>query len=266
MTDDDASPAGTSTATVDDTTEVRADVCAVACAEAFRGDGAVLAAPMGIMPRLGALLAWASFEPDLLVTDGEADLLAEPVPLGAEDGAVREGWMPFREVFHLLARGRRHVMMGASQLDRHGNQNISVIGDWEQPTVQLLGARGAPGNTVNHATSYWVGRHSPRVFVDEVDFASGVGTERARRHPEAARHHDLRVIVTDLAVLDLGGPGSTLRVRSLHPGVRAGHVVEATGCEIAIPDEVPVSRGPTVQEQQLLAWLDPDGRRHGEIG
>ncbi|NIV86109.1 MAG: CoA-transferase, partial [Actinobacteria bacterium] len=101
--------------------------------------------PMGTIPRLGALLAWATFEPDLLVTDGGAQLLAGPVPLGAEATAPKEGWLPFREVFHVVNAGRRHVMMGASQLDAHGNQNISVIGDHAAPTVQLLGARGAPG-------------------------------------------------------------------------------------------------------------------------
>lgn len=243
----------------------RADVCAVACAEAFRGDGAILAAPMGTMPRLGALLAWASFAPDLLVTDGQAGLLAGPVPLGAEGSATREGWMPFREVFHLLAGGRRHVMMGASQLDRHGNQNISVIGDWDRPKVQLLGARGAPGNTVNHATSYWVGSHTPRVFVEQVDFASGVGTDRARRHPEAARYHDLRRIVTDLAVLDCDGPGGTVRLVSVHPGVTVDDVLAATGFEPHVPDRPPTTRTPTDEEARLLGELDPEGRRHRQV-
>lgn len=246
-------------------TATRADVCAVACAEAFRGDGAVLAAPMGAMPRLGALLARATFEPELLLTDGETDLLAEPVPLGGEAEAIREGWMPFREVFHVLARGRRHVMMGASQIDRYGNQNISAIGDWARPTVQLLGARGAPGNTVNHATSYWVGSHSPRVFVERVDAVSGVGTDRARRHPEAARYHDLRVIVTDLAVLDLDGPDGTLRLRSVHPGVDVEDVVEATGCGLAVPDDVPETRAPSAEERDLLERFDPEGRRTREV-
>ena len=66
-------------------------------------------------------------------------------------------------------------MMGASQLDRYGNQNISCIGDWARPKSQLLGVRGAPGNTINHPTSYWVPRHSPRVFVERVDMVSGIG-------------------------------------------------------------------------------------------
>ena len=98
-----------------------------------------------------------------------------------------EGWIPFRRVFDVVAYGKRHVMMGATQIDRHGNQNISAIGDFAQPKRQLLGSRGAPGNTVNNRTSYWVPKHSPRVFVEQVDIVSGVGPARAEgRRPGGA--------------------------------------------------------------------------------
>ena len=133
----------------------------VACAEAWRGDGAILASPMGVIPTLGARLARLTFAPDLLLTDGEAYLLDA-------DGQV-EGWLPYAKVFTMLAAGRRHVMMGAAQIDRYGNQNISCIGDWKRPKAQLLGVRGAPGNAVNHPVSYWIPRHSPRVFTSRVD-------------------------------------------------------------------------------------------------
>lgn len=242
----------------------RADVCAIACAEAFRGDGRIFASPMGTMPRLGALVAWASFEPDLVISDGNADLLAGPVPLGTEAEAPREGRMPFREVFHTLARGRRHVMMGASQIDKHGNQNISAIGDWAAPTVQLLGARGAPGNTVNHATSYFVGGHNKRVFVESVDFASGVGSNRASGAPEADRFRELRRVITDLCVMDLGEAG-TMRLVSVHPGVTVEEVVAATGFTLDIPKAVPSSRAPTDREMELINWLDPAGLRNREL-
>lgn len=243
----------------------RADVCAAAVADAFVGDGGRVISPMGLTPRLGALLAWATREPDLLVSDGEAQLLARPVPLGREAEATKEGWLPFRDVFAVVNAGCRHVMMGATQLDRYGNQNISAIGPWERPRVQLLGARGAPGNTANHTTSYWVPNHSPKVFVESVDFASGLGTDRASRHGALAGLHELRVVVTDLAVLDLRGPGGTMRLSSVHPGVSVDRVVEATGFALAIPDDVPTTREPDAHELAVLAWLDPDGTRHAEV-
>ena len=155
-----------------------ADICAVAIAETFRGDGEIFASGMGTLPMLGARLARATFEPDLLVSDGEAFYVAGDLPIGGTDKTV-EGWIPFRSVFDALWGGRRHVVMGASQLDAEGNQNISNIGPWERPTAQLLGVRGAPGNTVNHAVTYWVPSHTTRVFVPHVDVVSGVGYRRA---------------------------------------------------------------------------------------
>ena len=91
---------------------------------------------------------------------------------------VLEAWMPYRRVFDLLWSGRRHIMMMASQVDRYGNQNLSVIGDWSRPKAQLIGARGAPGNSINHPTSYWVPNHSTRTFVEHVDMVCGVGYDR----------------------------------------------------------------------------------------
>lgn len=246
----------------------RADVCVVACAEAFRGDGEVLASGMGVIPRLGVSLARCTFEPDLLVTDGEATLVAEPVPVGPRDGYVvrAEGQMPFRRVFDQLWGGRRHVMMGAAQIDRHGATNISCIGEWAHPKAQLLGVRGAPGNTVNNRTSYFVPNHSLRTFVERVDVVSGVGYDRERWPTDGLPFLELGHVVTDLAVLDHLGNDGRMRLRSVHPGVTVEQVVESTGFELEVPDEVPTSRLPTDDELRLLdEVLDPHGIRHGQV-
>jgi acyl CoA:acetate/3-ketoacid CoA transferase beta subunit len=228
----------------------RAEVCVAACAEAWRGDGAILASPMGVIPSLGARLARLTFEPGLLLTDGEAYLVDA-------EGEV-EGWMPYRAVFTMLAAGRRHVMMGAAQIDRHGNQNISAIGDWKRPKAQLLGVRGAPGNTVNHPVSYWVPRHSPRVFTPRVDMVSGVGYDRGAC--------ELRLVVTNLAVLDFETPQRVMRLRSVHPGTEVAEVVAATGFPLAVPDDVPVTRALTDAELELIRGrLDPGGARQREL-
>ena len=246
----------------------RAEVCVVACADAWRDDGEVVASPMGTVPTLGARLAKLTFAPDLLLSDGEAYFLGKVPPLGASgDDIVVEGWFPFRSVFDVIAYGRRHVMMGASQIDPHGNTNISCIGDWARPKSQLLGVRGGPGNTVNHATSYFIPKHSTRVFVEKVDMVSGVGTDRARAAgPSATRFHDLRVVVTDKAVFDFGGDKGTMRLRSVHPGVSVQEVLDNTGFSLAKPDEVAESRVPTNEELRLLReFLDPKGLRDGEV-
>lgn len=246
-----------------------ADVVAVACAEAFRGNGEIFASGMGVMPMLGARLARATFEPDLLISDGEAFFVAGDVPLGttaADPTVTVEGWIPFRGVFDLLWGGRRHVMMGASQIDVHGNTNIANIGAWRQPKAQLLGVRGGPGNTINHATSFFIPRHTDRVFVESVDMVSGIGTDRAAGlHPDARRHHHLARVVTNLAVLDFATPDGRMRLVSTHPGVAVSDVVAATGFDLVIGNDVPISRGPTTDEADALERLDPRGLRHREV-
>jgi acyl CoA:acetate/3-ketoacid CoA transferase beta subunit len=244
----------------------RAEVCAAAVADAFKDDGEIFGSPMGTMPMLGVRLAKLTSNPDLLISDGESLFLGGVPPIFAKADVV-EGWIPFRKVFDVVAYGKRHVMMGATQIDRHGNQNISAIGPFEQPKRQLLGSRGAPGNTVNNRTSYWVPRHSPRVFVERVDVVSGVGPKLAKQAgPAAARFNDIHRIVTDLAVLDVTGPDDTLRLRSVHPGVTVDQVVEATGCALHIEGEVPQTRTPTLEELILIREvLDPKGLRNREV-
>ena len=247
----------------------RAEVCAAAIADCFADDGEVMGSPMGTLPTLGARLARLTSNPDLLITDGESLILAGTPPLGASADLV-EGWMPFRAVFDVVAYGKRHVMMGATQVDRWGNQNISCIGPWRQPTRQLLGVRGAPGNTVNNRTSYWVPKHTDRVVVESVDVVSGVGRRRAEEAgPAATRFHDVHRVVTDLCVLDFHGPEHSMRLLSVHPGVTVDDVLAASGCAVHVdgaPDGVPETRTPTLEELVLIREvLDPTGLRDREV-
>jgi acyl CoA:acetate/3-ketoacid CoA transferase beta subunit len=246
----------------------RAEVCVVACAEAWRDAGEVMVSPFGTVPALGARLAKRTFSPDLVLTDGEAALMVGAPPLGAApDEIVREAAMAYRAVFDVVWSGRRHIMMMASQIDRTGNQNLSAIGDWSRPKVQLVGVRGAPGNSVNHPTSYWVPDHSPRTFVEHVDVVSGVGYERAAAAgPGATRYHSVRVVVSNLGVFDFETPERVMRVRSVHPGVTLDQVRSATAFELVSADEVPVSRLPDPEELRLIRHvLDPDARREREV-
>ena len=249
-------------------TGTRAEVCVTAIAECFRGDGEILANPIGTIPMIGGRLARASFEPDLLMTDGEALLIADDGAFEWPDGPTVESYNPYRAMFDIVWSGRRHVIMGASQIDRFGNQNFAAIGDYGRPKAQLLGFRGAPGNTVNNSTSYWVPDHSPRVFVGRVDVVTGVGWDRARAAgPAATRFMDLRRVVTNLAVLDWETEECTMRLRSVHPGVTVDDVVSATGFELVVPDQVPETRVPSEAELELIRTvIDPEGRRDSEVG
>ncbi|GAA2046951.1 CoA-transferase [Catenulispora yoronensis] len=241
----------------------RAEVCVAACAEAWRGDGEVIASPMGLVPALGARLAKLTFAPGLLLSDGDANYLTDPT--GADSHV--EAYIPYRQLFDLVWHGARHVIMGASQLDKFGNQNISAIGaDFARPKAQLIGVRGAPGNTINHPTSYWIANHSPKVFVERVDVVSGVGFDRASAVGGAARFHGLRRVVTNLAVFDFATPDHRMRIRSIHPGVTVDEVVAATGFVLAGTDNPEATPEPDAEALRLIREvLDPRDTREREV-
>ena len=245
----------------------RAEVCAAAIADCFAHDGEILANPIGTLPVVGGRLAKATVAPELVMTDGEALLVENILPIGVErPEKIVAGWNPYRTMFDVVWSGRRHVMMGASQIDKWGNQNFAFIGSHAAPRTQLLGMRGAPGNTINDTTSYWIPTHTSRVFVPTVDVVSGVGYDRARDlGPVAGRFHHLRHIVTNLCVLDFETPEHRMRLRSVHPGVSIDEVVAATGFELAI-ERAATSRLPTDDE---LRWIreviDPNGLGEEEV-
>ena len=245
------------------TTTTRADVCVAAVSDAFKGSGEVLAHAVGIVPAIGVRLAKATHTPELALSNGEAFMMSEAPPLlkSAAAGGTPEAWVPFSRIFDIVASGRRHSMMGASQIDRHGNQNISSIGDWRRPKRQLIGVRGAPGNTVNHRVDYWVAKHSARIFVDKVDVASGVGNDRATG--TAGKYHDLGVVVTNLAVFGYDESG-LIKVNSIHPGVTPEELQEATGFEIDAAN-APLTREPTSEELAIIAEHDPKSLRFKEV-
>jgi acyl CoA:acetate/3-ketoacid CoA transferase beta subunit len=234
------------------------ELCVVACAEAWRGEGEILASPIGVLPSVAARLARATFAPDLLLTDGVASLVSA-------SGAV-EGWMPYRSIFDLVWSGKRHVMMGASQIDRFGNQNISCVGPHERPKAQLVGMRGAPGNTISHPTSYWVPAHSPRVFVPRVDVVCGVGYDRAAVLGSAGRFHEIRRVVTNLGVFDFQTPDHSMRLVSRHPGVNVEEIVRATGFTLLGLDTATTTREPSAEELRLIRdVLDPKATAAKEL-
>jgi acyl CoA:acetate/3-ketoacid CoA transferase beta subunit len=121
--------------------------------------------------------------------------------------------------------------------------------------------RGAPGNTINHPTSYWVPNHSTRVFVEKVDVVSGVGYDRARAlSPRSTRFHEIRRVVSNLGVFDFATEDRRMRLASVHPGVSVEEIAMNTGFSLVVPDDVPTTREPTSPELDLLrSKVDPSG-------
>jgi acyl CoA:acetate/3-ketoacid CoA transferase beta subunit len=157
--------------------------------------------------------------------------------------------------------------MAASQIDQFGNQNFACIGEHAKPKAQLLGMRGAPGNTISHTTSYWVARQTAKVFVQKVDVVSGVGHDRAAKLSAATTQgHDVRLVISNLAVYDFETPDKRMRLRTLHPGVSVDEVIENTGFELVIEGDIPQTRLPTADELTLIRdTIDPKGVLSREV-
>ena len=247
-----------------------AELCIAAVAEAFRDEREMIGTGIGPIPRLGVGLAKLTHSPGLMMTDGEAYLVEQPVPLGPRKYEDRKpaGYLPFSRFFDAAVwTGRRHAMVTPTQIDRFGQINLSQLGGTHrQPKTQMLGVRGFPGNTIYHPNSFFFPSHTPRVFVPgEVDMVSGVGYNPAKRVSGGNYSGvDLRTIVTNLCVMDFAGPDNAIRVVSLHPGVSFAEVQEATGFELidAVAGETAL---PDAEALAIVAGLDPHGIRNSVI-
>ncbi len=242
-----------------------AELVVCAAAEAWRGGGEVLATGIGPLPRIAAGLAKLTFAPEILMTDGEAWLVEEPVPLGPRGDYKPKysGWMPYGRVFDSVWCGRRHAMVTPVQVDRWGQGNIAALGDLKKPKVQLLGVRGFPGNSISHRNSMFLPSHTKRSFIEgEVDVVASVGFAD-RRWPEGVKKLpvDIGIVVTNLCVMDFNGPDHAARVLSLHPGVTFEEVQGETGFPLTTAETVATTPAPTGEQLAIIRRLDPTGIR-----
>ena len=233
------------------------EICISAASKAWKDDGELLATGIGLIPRIAAGLAKLTCNPDLMMTDGETFLISKPLPMGKRDSSqdIVEGYMSYSRVFENLWGGQRHAMVTPTQIDAFGQTNISCIGDYDNPKVQLLGVRGFPGNFISHKNSIFIPNHSIKSFVQgEVDMVSGMGYNNY--HSEAAKPH-IASVITNLGVFDFNGPDHQLQLLSLHPGVSLEDVTVNTGFEISVKseEETPLPSG---EELALIREvLDP---------
>jgi glutaconate CoA-transferase subunit B len=242
-----------------------AELLVTACAEAWRHDPEWLATGITPIPRLAASLAKASFNPALMITDAENMFAEAPVPLGPRaETPLFEGWAPYARTFDNLWGGKRHAMLGPVQMDRFGQANLSAIGDPARPKAALLGARGLPGNSISHPNSYFFPAHNRRALVEgEVDHVSAAGYNPKRWWGGVKPHGlDLRLVVSNLCVMDFGGPDHQIRLVSLHPGVPLAEVQDNTGFALHLPEgTIPTTPAPDAEALAIIRRFDPHGIR-----
>ena len=203
------------------------------------------------------------------MTDGEAYLVEQPVPIGPRGDYVpkKAGYLPFSRFFDSAVwTGRRHAMVTPTQIDCFGQSNLSALGgSHKQPKVQMLGVRGFPGNGIYHSNSMFIPAHGKRVFVEgQVDMVSSPGYNPAKRIVGGNYDHiNLHRIITNLCVMDFAGsdnPDRAVRVIGLHPGVTFAEVQALTGFALvnAVESETEL---PGKEALAIIAELDPHNIR-----
>jgi glutaconate CoA-transferase subunit B len=227
----------------------RDEMMAVAAARRL-GDGTVCFVGIGL-PSLAANLARATHAPGCVLIYESGTIGAKPteLPLSIGDGELAEtadAVVSVPEMFAYWLQGERIDVgfLGAAQIDRQGNLNSTVIGDYERPKVRLPGGGGAPEIATSVRDVFVMLRQTPRAFVERLDFKTSTG-ER------------VRVVVTDLGILE--PRGGELTLTHVHPDVTAEQAREATGWDLRVADDVHETEPPTDAELAALRGLRTKG-------
>jgi glutaconate CoA-transferase, subunit B len=214
-------------------------------------DGTVCFVGIGL-PSTAANLARRTHAPNSVLIYESGTIGAKPdvLPLSIGDGELAEtadAVVSVPEMFAYWLQGERIDVgfLGAAQIDRHGNLNSTVIGDYERPKVRLPGGGGAPEIAAGVRDVFVMLRHTPRAFVEELDFTTSVGAK-------------VRVVVTDLGVLE--PRDGELTLTALHPGVELDEVRDATSWELRVSDDVAETAIPTDDELAALRSLKTKGQ------
>ena len=176
-----------------------------------------------------------------------------PLSIGDDDlAAGAQDLVSVPEMFNYwIGGGRIDVgFLGASQIDRFGNINTTVIGDYATPKVRLPGAGGAPEIARSAGRVIVLLRHSQRSFVDEVDFVTSVGREL-----DGANGGPGSAVITDLGILRPSPDDGELELVALHPGVELDDVREATGWDLRVREPLEVTEPVTERELSELRAL-----------
>ena len=224
------------------------------------------------LPNIAVNLAQRTVAPSLQLVYESGVFGARParLPLSIGDPTIVTGATAVTSMLELfgyyLQRGLVDVgFLGAAQIDRFGNINSTVIGDYAHPTTRLPGSGGACEIAINARTVFVIMRQSRRSFVEHIDFRTSPGNlggaeDAARiRTEQGWMGSGPSVVVTDLGIYHFGADGE-MRLDSIHPGATLDAVRDSIGWPIAIADDLRTPPDPTPDELRLIREeLDPAG-------
>lgn len=239
----------------------------VAAARALEGVRTVF---VGVgLPNIACNLARHTVAPDLELIYESGVYGAKParLPLSIGDPTLVTGAtsvIPMADLFGLYLQGGlvEVALLGGAQIDRFGNLNTTVIGDYAHPKVRLPGSGGACEIAINAQKIYIIMRLGKRSFVDKLDFTTSAGyldggDARERLGLPGAGP---KLVITDKAIFDFENPEREMQLVSLHPGLTLDDVRAEMGWEVRLAPQVGVTPAPTGEEMHLVrVELDPAG-------
>jgi len=250
------------------------DLMIAALARELPNDTRAFNGAASFIPVCAFMLARATHAPDLVWVAGSiaVDPYPERVPESTlSDGLWTRATMLQTSAFDFWAyaqNGRLNTFcFRGAQIDPYGNVNNTVIGPYARPKVRLPGGGGMADLSCQVPRVYiWSTTHTPRVFVERLDFRSGIGWGDGPGHRERlGLPGGPRLVVTNLCVMDFAPETRRMRLRSVHPGVTVDQVKAATGFEVQVDGDVPVTPEPTPAEIEVIRRVDPTGMRKREL-
>ncbi len=250
-----------------------AELMAVSLAREIKDGDRVLQGLYSPLPMMACLLAKNFHAPNMVYfnTADTIDPQPKEVPFSTAGPALQEravAYIPLWQTFDLAQRGDLDlIFLGAAQVDKYGNTNLSVIGPYEKPKVRLPGGAASAHLCALMETVIWVPRHNARVLVEKVDFVTGQGHLPGGRDRKEAGipKGGPRKVVTNLCVMDFEPETKAMRLVSLHPGVTLDEVKENTGFELIIPERVETTEPPGKEHLEFMREIDPKGVRELEF-
>lgn len=240
-------------------------------ARQLRSENVVLTGLASMIPILSVLLARQTRAEDLTWISGAVGVDPEIEQLNTGftmQPALWNGSSAYlRQLDHFwpLAQQQRMdtFMVSGGQVDQYGNVNSSLIGEYEERKVCLMGSAGMGDmGALGPRILIWLPRHTPRTLVERVDFISCPGYyEGPGEREERGLEGGPQLLVSNLGVFDFDPGSRRLRAQYLHHGVSMETVQKQTGFEVLIPDSVTTTKRPTEEELEIIRECDPNGMR-----
>ncbi len=244
------------------------DLMIYAMASEIENSDTVLHGVSSPLPVLAMSVARKTHAPDMAYISGAEGVDPEldrvyPSSFDTRLNRNAVAYFGLHEAFDLAQRGELNLMfLGAAQIDRYGNTNLSVIGDVNRPKVQLPGgAASAFLMPITPKVVIWAIRHSSRVFVEKVDFVTGQGYDH---RPEECRQNEI-VVITNRGVMNFKNPERVMQIQSYHPGHSIDEIKANTGFDIEAAPDVCETPSPQPGVTDLIQQMDPDEIRRSEF-